>query len=210
MSMDGITGWAVDTISPDMVGNMAGSSGLIGPMLSAMAGIMSVFVLIFLAIYVYFSLAYSKIGHKAGVGSPGVAWMPMWGVLAIIFESAKMKWWPFLAVVCTTSVGYMLMLFGLMNPGLLILASIVIFGGMLLFGIMTIIWHWKTYEAVGRPGWWILISAIGVIVGFLVMLVSPVIGMILYLLAILSHFVLIGIAAWGNGSVPVAAHMQRK
>ena len=210
MSMDGITGWAVDTISPDMVGNMAGSSGLIGPMLSAMAGIMSVFVLIFLAIYVYFSLAYSKIGHKAGVGSPGVAWMPMWGVLAIIFESAKMKWWPFLAVVWTTSVGYMLMFFGLTNPGLLILASIVIFGGILLFGIMTIIWHWKTYEAVGRPGWWILISVIGLIVSFLIMLVSPVIGLILYLLAILSHFVLIGIAAWGNGSVPVAAHMQRK
>lgn len=73
------------------------------------------------------------------------------------------------------------------------------------FSIMVIVWHWKTYEVVERPGWWILIPVLAGIIGyaliFLGVITSPalsVIGFILLIAGGIVHLVLIGIVAWGG------------
>jgi hypothetical protein len=160
-------------------------------------------ILISLALYVYLSIAYSKIGEKAKLGSPGIAWSPM-GSLVVIFESAKMHWWPFLMLTIGISLGYLLMFLGSLIG--IILASIIIGITMLLFMIMVLTWHWKTYEAVGKPGWWILVPVISGALGFVLVIVGVIIGTsiiaiiggVIAALGIIVHFVLIGIAAWSE------------
>jgi uncharacterized membrane protein YhaH (DUF805 family) len=63
---------------------------------------------------------------------------------------------------------------------------------------MFIIWHRKTYTAVGRPGWWILIPFLASILGFILALAVPILGIIIMILGGISHLVFIGIAAWGR------------
>jgi hypothetical protein len=170
--------------------------------MAAFSGIFAVFTLIFFALYVYLSLAYSRIGRKAGLSSPGIAWLPYTGPLVITFESSKMHWWPFLIL----AIG--LALYPLsFAAGSAILALIILLITMVVFGIMAIVWHWKTYEAVGKPGWWILVPVISVIIGVVLMSIGvlakasalSVIGIIITILGVIAHLILIGVAAWGGG-----------
>ena len=67
-----------------------------------------------------------------------------------------MHWWPWLFLI------------GIIIPfvgGLLLLA----------FSVFGIIWQWKMFEAVGKPGWWALLCLIPVV-----------------------NLIMIGIAAWGK------------
>lgn len=83
-------------------------SSPVGVLGGAFIGGFLLVILIGLALYVYFSLAYSKIGKKVGLGNPGIAWMPYGGWLAIIFETAKAHWWPFLALTIGIALSYLL------------------------------------------------------------------------------------------------------
>ena len=129
----------------------------------AFIGIIIVFSLI---IYIYMSLAFMAIGKKTNYPSPGLAWIPMVGPALIASKTANMHWWP------------ILLLIGMVIPFIGGLAS-------LAFTVFFIIWMWKTFEAVGRPGWWAIFQII------------PILNIV--------WFVFIGIAAWGNAesSVPV-------
>tara|TARA_Y100000310_G_C20462824_1_gene706181 strand:+ start:150 stop:782 length:633 start_codon:yes stop_codon:yes gene_type:complete len=186
-------------------GNPTGN--LLGGFMGAFIGIFVVVILVFLALYLYLSIAYSKIGSKAGLNSPGIAWMPYGGWLAVIFESSKMHWWPFLMLVLGLAGGYLLMLSSFaIGSAMMILSSIILFATMIVFGIMNIVWHWKTYEAVGKPGWWILVSVIAGLLGYALIFLGgyaeisaiSVIGIILGIIGVIAHFVLIGIAAWSE------------
>ena len=107
--------------------------------LAALALGLLVLVLVFsVIIYVYISLAYFAIAKKARLSSPGLAWIPFIGPLILAYQASKMHWWPWLLLI-----GYMIPFVG-------------IFTG-LVFGVFTIIWHWKMFEAVRKPGWWAIL-----------------------------------------------------
>ena len=128
------------------------SGGLIG----LLVGMLVVAVIIGIGLYVYLSLAFMTIGKKAKLTSPGLAWIPGIGPLIISFQAAKMHWWPWLLLV------------GAFIPVIGFLFS-------LTFMVFTVIWKWKMFETIERPGWWAIMQLI------------PIVGLIF-----------LGIAAWGN------------
>ena len=67
-----------------------------------------------------------------------------------------MHWWPWLLII------------GTFIPVIGSLASIA-------FLVFVIIWHWKMFEAIRRPGWWAIL------------LLLPIVG-----------WIMVGIAAWSN------------
>lgn len=100
-----------------------------------------------LVVYVLVSLAFMKIAKKANYSKPGLAWIPVIGPGIIASQVAKMHWWP------------ILLLFGLIIPFVGFLFSLAFF-------VFFIIWCWKAYETIGKPGWFSLfwiISPIGLI-----------------------------------------------
>lgn len=130
-------------------------SGAFLPALIAM-GIIFIFLfaLIMLAVYVYYGFAYMSLAKKLKQKSPGLAWIPFVGPLIIEFKASKMHWWPWLLLI-----GFMIPFIGMI--------------AMIIFCIFSIIWLWKMFEAVKRPGWWALLS-----------LISPL------------KLIFVGIAAW--------------
>ncbi|MFA4960116.1 MAG: hypothetical protein WC548_00455 [Candidatus Pacearchaeota archaeon] len=167
-------------------------------------GILIIGLLIIFVIYIYASLAYSKIGSKTKLNNPGIAWMPFWGPIATIFETAKAHWWPFLVGLIGYAIAYLLTANGLLsaitngNSTSLTLGLIVLTATIIMAIAMITTWHWKTYEAVDKKGWFALIPILGVILGVILMYLSQTLGLIIFLLAIISHFVFVGIAAWGK------------
>lgn len=127
-----------------------------GGVLFFLAGLVLFFIVLVIAIYVYTSFAFMTIARKVKYSAPGIAWIPLVGPLLITSKTAKMHWWPILLII----------LFPI--PVVNVLAMIVL-------TVFAIIWLWKTYEKLNRPGWWALFN-----------LIRPV------------NLVFYGIAAWGK------------
>lgn len=142
-----------------------------------------------IVIYIYTSLAFMSIGRKAGLKSPGVAWI---NSIVSIFEVSGMHWWPWPMLVFGSLIGSSLMFSSQ------ILASVIIYAVFLTFTVMTVIWHWKMFEAINKPGWWALVAPIMSVLGFGMFFVSPILGLIILPLAGLVYLVLVGIAAWSK------------
>lgn len=201
LSSNFITGNAVgDTLGVDTTG-----TGILNGLMEVFARLYLYLIIIILALYVYLSIAYSKIGEKAKLGSPGIAWMPFIGPIVTIFETSKKHWWPFLMLTLGYALGILVMSLGLSDNSVVFYIGLgILVATFLIFTIMAIIWHWKTYEAIGRPGWWILIPVISCIVGYVLVYIGKTnlfmdIGVVIMGLGFISHLVLIGIAAWGEG-----------
>lgn len=116
-------------------------------------------IIIGIAVYVYTSLAWMSIAKKTKTHPTWLAWIPV----ANLYQRSKiarMHWWPILLII----VG--------MIPIIGFFASIALM-------VFLIIWNWKAFERVHRPGWWALF------------LIIPIIGWVVYL-------ILLGIVAWGN------------
>ena len=124
--------------------------------LALIAAFALVFFIIGIALYVYSSLAFMAIAKKVKNKSPAIAWIPIVGPALIARKAARMHWWPILLLI-----GFIVPWIG----GLAILA----------FEVFFIIWLWKTFEAIRRPGWWAILCIIPVV-----------------------NLILIGIAAWGK------------
>ena len=127
-----------------------------GAIIALIAGMLLVFSIIMLGLYIFLSFAYMAIGRKAGLKTPELAWIPGVGPLILAFQASKMHWWPWLLIIGT---------FIPVVNGLFSLA----------FMVFAIIWHWKLFEAISKPGWWAIIMLI------------PIVGLIF-----------IAIAAWGK------------
>lgn len=132
------------------------TGGIIGLILAAMW----LFVIIAIGLYIYTSFAFMAIAKKTKYPSPAMAWIPAIGPLIITWKASRMHWWPWLLLI-----GYFIPVLGLITG--------------IIFLVYTIIWHWKMFELVGRPGWWAIAPVI------------PIIGGIAYL-------VFIGITAWSK------------
>jgi hypothetical protein len=128
----------------------------LGGILAVIAGIIMFFVVLMIAIYIFISLAFMAIGKRAKLKTPELAWIPGVGPLIIAFQTSKMHWWPWLLLI------------GVFIPFLNFIAMIV-------FAVFAVIWQWKMFETIKRPGWWSLLC-----------LITPV------------NIVLYSIAAWGK------------
>ena len=122
------------------------------------AGLVAVFAAFFLfffflslIIYVYLSFAYMHIGKKARVHAPGIAWIPGIGPLLIAFKASKMNAWPWWLLLSS-------LLAFIPFAGMFIY-----FIGMITFGIYAFIWHWKMFEAIGKPGWFAILMLIPIV-----------------------------------------------
>ncbi len=164
-----LTGMVINNTNSTSLNNLSPEA------LSALLVFYLVFISIFvLAMYVYLSLAYSKLAKKTRTSPSWLAWVPFFR-LYLISKMAKMHWWPMLLVI---PILLAIPLFFISKIAALIFLTIGIFC-IIAGGVLTIIWHWKIFERVGKPGWWVLLILI------------PYAGGIVF-------FVFLGIAAWSD------------
>ena len=131
-----------------------------GGFLAFVLGMLVFFLLIAILCYVYLSIVFMSIARRGKSRfSPGIAWIPGVGPALIASDIAKMHWWPVLLLV------------GICLPGLGFLFVIA-------FAVFMVIWMWKTFEKLHRPGWWAILSVI------------PIVNIV--------YLVLLGVAAWGS------------
>jgi len=135
------------------------AGGLLGGLLAFIAAFLVLVILIGIAIYIYTSFAFMKIAEKAKIKEKGIAWIPIVGKPLLASKIAKMHWWPIL---------------------LLIGAGIPFVGWIcgIAFAVFFVIWMWKTFETLKKPGWWAIFYII------------PVLNIV--------WLIFIGIAAWGK------------
>lgn len=121
------------------------------------------FFIIGLAVYIYSSFAYMAIARRNKQNAPGLAWIPFVGPLIVAYRASKMSSWPWWLLLgfIVSAIPYV---------------GFIGFIALLVFVVYAVIWHWKMFEAVGRAGWWAIIS----------FLIWPV------------GLILLGIAAWGE------------
>jgi hypothetical protein len=101
---------------------MAGDLSIIGPLLGLFAGLIIFVIVLLLALYVYWALAFMTIARKLKYDKPWLAWIPIanFFLLPIL---AKKKWtWGFMFFVPIAGFVFM------------------------------IIWTWKIYERRNYPG----------------------------------------------------------
>ncbi|MGC9309760.1 MAG: hypothetical protein ACP5D2_03655 [Candidatus Nanoarchaeia archaeon] len=117
--------------------DLALGSGLLALGAGIFIGILALVV----ALYIFTSFAFMRIGQKAKVSIPGLAWIPGIGPALIAFMASGMHWWPWLLLI------------GFVIP-------VVSFFAQIIFTIYSIAWVWKTMEKIGRPGWWAILIAL--------------------------------------------------
>lgn len=127
--------------------------------LALIAGITLVLLVLLVAIYVYLSLTTMRLAKKTQTKHSWLAWIPI-ANFYLYSRMAQMHWWP------------VLLLIGLFIPYLELPSLIT-------FAVFNMIWFWRTFEKVNRPGWWILLSLV------------PFFGWLIFL-------TLMGIAAWSD------------
>ena len=139
---------------------MVGEDLIGAGILAFIMGIIGIVLFVSAALYVYMGFAFMQIAKRAKLKTPALSWIPGVGPLIIAYQASKMHWWPWLLLI------------GFVIP-------ILNFFAIIAFTVYSIIWEWKLFEAVGRPGWWALLSLV------------PFVGSVVYL-------ILVGIAAWGK------------
>lgn len=135
---------------------MALEESAMGGLFALAIGLVIFVIAVMIALYIYMSLAFTAIARKAKLSSPGIAWIPGVGPIIIAFRASEMHWWPWLLLI------------GCFIPIVNIFAGIA-------FTVFTIIWMWKMFEEIKKPGWWTILMLIPVV-----------------------NLVMIGIAAWSK------------
>jgi uncharacterized membrane protein YhaH (DUF805 family) len=169
--------WSVDDFSPMIFSSLI---------------ILLILFLLLLLLYIYVSSAFSSIASKKDFSHPGVAWIPILGPLIISNRIAKMHWWPILLVIFVPFQFLQFLDFIIPIPPILVLpmtglSSFALF----VLAVFSFIWIWKTFKAVGKPGWWVLFNLI------------PVLGNIIFL-------ILLGVVAWSKEAEPAKTREKNK
>ena len=159
-------------LTGNQVGDVTGFGSIIASLILIFMTMFLFFLIIMIGIYIYTSLAFMKIGKKTQDEKSWLAWIPIIGKPLLTSRIAKMSWWPVLLLL-----GY----FFSYIPNFGVYIS---FAFLITFSIFSFIWIWKTFEAVGKPGWWVLLILV------------PILGWIIY-------YILLGIAAWSKSESPV-------
>ena len=132
------------------------TGGSLGVIMALITGFLILFLIVIILVYVYMSLAYMAIARKAKYSMPGLAWIPGLGPLIVTNRISGMHWWP------------LLLLIGIWIPFIGSILALVV-------GVFSIIWLWKTFEVIKKPGWWAILCIIPIV-----------------------NLVMIGIAAWSK------------
>ena len=130
------------------------NTGILAMLLSSVIAL-----IVGIGLYLYMSFAFYSLAKKNKQNSPGLAWIPGIGPLIIAYRASGMHWWPWLLFI------------GIIIPIVNVIA-------MVIFAVYSIIWTWKLFEAVDKPGWWAIFSVI------------PILNIV--------YLVLLGIAAWSK------------
>ncbi len=123
---------------------MAGEEIALTGMIQMLMAFAVFILLIVVGIYIYLSFAFMAVGKKAKDPTPGLAWIPGIGPRLIAFRASKMHWWPWLLLIT-------------------IFIPIISFLGILTFAVMSIIWEWKMFEKINKPGWWAILRIIPIL-----------------------------------------------
>jgi hypothetical protein len=158
-------------------------SSLLGPLVGLAIGVIILMLLVLIIIYIYLSLAFMSIGRKAGLSdnASGLAWVPFFGPVLVSYLVSDMHWWTWILVI-TFFIPFVDFVTGL------------------IFFIFMVIWGWKMFTSVGKPGWWSLVPLIGwiFVIVFLIAKI-PALGLIIDLICVILYLVFIGVAAWSGG-----------
>ncbi len=142
--------------------------------LALFAGLMFI---VWLASYVYTSFAYMTLAHKTRTEPVWLSWVPLVGKPLVASKIAHMPYWPVIVgVVGWFVVALSLIWIEVLGP-FAALTLMLGFAALMFLSVMFYVWQWKVFEAVDKPGWWVLLSFI------------PYVGPIIF-------FVLLGVAAW--------------
>ena len=117
-----------------------GNSSMMAHYLAVGLVFMIFFLILFLALYLYVSFAIMAMAKKTNTPNGWMAFMPIANVI-LLLQIAKLPWW----YVFGFLLGFIPFL------GILILIA----GGIYLW--------WKVAEAVGKPGWWGILSIIPIV-----------------------------------------------
>jgi len=112
-----------------------------------------------ITLWIYISCAFKAIAKRTGQRYANLAWLPGIGPLVITYRNSGMHWWPFVLLALTVVP---------------LLGSI----AGLIFSICFIVWSYKLFQSLGRPGWWAILIFV------------PVVNLV--------WFILVGVAAWGQ------------
>ncbi len=171
--------------------------------------IMFLFVFFVLIAYVYQALSLYYIARKTKTPNEWLAWIPI-GNLVLMANIAKMHWWPVLLYVPGIFFMFISIVASIMgNMVLEIIFTVLSYIAMIALGVYMIMWLWKIYENVSRPGYWslvpLIISVISlsmVVIGLIIY--SPLLfwlGIIGIIVGVLQQYVYMGLAAWHKDSV---------
>lgn len=138
------------------------------------AGIIAFYAFFALAVYIYTSFAFMAIAKKARHKKPWLAWIPFIGKPILTSQIAKMNWWPILLLIIP-AIALLTLPFSLLFSIVLFIISIPF---VITFAVFYIIWQWKTFEAVGHPGWFVLFIFINIV-----------------------YLVFLGIVAWSDNDI---------
>ena len=110
------------------------------PGMAMMGTFFVVWLIVMLALYVYFALALMFIAKKKNTKNAWLAWIPIANVYLMTQVAGVSGWW-------TLSV---------------LLPIIPFIGGLAMMAVMIYIW-WKIAEAIGKPGWWSILLIIPIV-----------------------------------------------
>ena len=120
------------------------AGGIAGGLVALALAFMVFIAIVIVALYLYSSFAYMAIARKAKYKHPGIAWIPGVGPLIVTNRIARMHWWPFLLFA-----GFMIPVIG--------------FVAIIMLSVFQIVWLWKTFEKLKRPGWWAILCLIPIV-----------------------------------------------
>ncbi len=107
----------------------------------AMAGaFLAVFIIAFLAVYIYTSFALMTIANRLKVKNSWLAWIPI-ANLYLMTQCAKVPWWTMLVIL---------------------ISWIPIIGGLAMAGV-GIWWWWNIAERRGKEGWFGILMIIPIV-----------------------------------------------
>ena len=169
-----------------------------------------------IALYVYNALVFVSIANKTKTKHPWLAWIPLANNV-LMANIAKMHWWPVILYAP---------FFALYIPAMILQAAgdmarfwtlyLISLVPMMILAVFSLIWLWKIYERMSRPGMWAIWPIIAFVVGMIVMAagvgsaIASVIGIILFIIGLVLQLAFLGIAAWGKSAVKNAVKPKRK
>jgi hypothetical protein len=123
---------------------------------------------------------------------------------------AKMHWWPVLLYIPGIFFMILSIVFALFENKIFeMLFTLLSYIAMITIGVYMIIWYWKIYENVSRPGYWAIVPVIItsfamslVIIGLIIPNVLVFwLGIIGIIGGVVQQYVYMGLAAWHKDSV---------